>query len=169
MASPLMATNLSSKFDEAFALNSPIVLNNTTNIEDANSPLSPINFFAHNINDYIEVEVNNEQIQINDVPTQEEEDIVVSISPNGTKLYTRKVTEHLIPVKGCRFKSFEDALQTFKSYAEKVGFSVRKGQTKWWKDVVTHKYLRGGVDLRLAIAKYTYYSTLMKPKTSGLS
>ncbi|KAK1428123.1 hypothetical protein QVD17_16951 [Tagetes erecta] len=141
MASPLMATNLSSNFDEAFALNLPIVMNNTTNIEDSNSPLSPINVFAHNLNDYIEVEVNNEHI-INDVPIQEEEDIVVSISPNGTKLYTRKVAEHLIPVKGCRFKSFEDGLQTFKSYAEKVGFSVRKGQTKWWKDAVTHKYLR---------------------------
>ncbi|KAK1412927.1 hypothetical protein QVD17_34537 [Tagetes erecta] len=138
MASPLMATNLSSKFD---ALNSPIVMNNTTNIEDSNSPLSPINVFAHNLNDYIEVEVNNEHI-INDVPIQEEEDIVVSISPNGTKLYTRKVAEHLIPVKGSRFKSFEDGLQTFKSYAEKVGFSVRKGQTKWWKDAITHKYLR---------------------------
>ncbi|KAK1427734.1 hypothetical protein QVD17_16428 [Tagetes erecta] len=138
MASPLMATNLSSKFD---ALNSPIVMNNTTNIEDSNSPLSPINVFAHNLNDYIEVEVNNEHI-INDVPIQEEEDIVVSISPNGTKFYTRKVAEHLIPVKGCRFKSFEDGLQTFKSYAEKVGFSVRKGQTKWWKDAITHKYLR---------------------------
>ncbi|KAK1441037.1 hypothetical protein QVD17_06873 [Tagetes erecta] len=126
MASPLLATNLSSKFDEAFSLNSPILMNNTTNIEDANSPLSLINVFPHNLNDYIEVEVNKEQI--NDVQAQKEEDIVVSISPIGTKLYSRKVAEHLIPVKGYRFKSFEDALQTFKSYAEKVGSLFEKGK-----------------------------------------
>ncbi|KAK1411427.1 hypothetical protein QVD17_37976 [Tagetes erecta] len=30
----------------------------------------------------------------------------------------------------------------FKMYAEKVGFSVRKGQTKCWNNVDTHKYLR---------------------------
>ncbi|XP_076948837.1 protein FAR1-RELATED SEQUENCE 5-like [Bidens hawaiensis] len=81
-------------------------------------------------------------VSIESTILQEEDSYYVYYSPNGSQFWRPKTDNNLKPVEDTIFKSWEDVVTMYYKYAEESGFSVRKGQTKKWKGVVTHNYLR---------------------------
>ncbi|KAI3801615.1 hypothetical protein L1987_29724 [Smallanthus sonchifolius] len=66
----------------------------------------------------------------------------VFVSPNGTKLWCPNVIDDIKPIVGLSFDKWEDVIAMYQNYAFHCGFSIHKGQTKVYKGVPTHKYLR---------------------------
>ncbi|KAI3825564.1 hypothetical protein L1987_07055 [Smallanthus sonchifolius] len=66
----------------------------------------------------------------------------VFVYANGTKLWCPNVIDDIKPVVGLSFDKWEDVIDMYQNYAFHCGFSIRKGQTKVYKGVPTHKYLR---------------------------
>ncbi|XP_022031136.1 protein FAR1-RELATED SEQUENCE 5-like [Helianthus annuus] len=63
-------------------------------------------------------------------------------TPQGTRYWIPNVADKFIPVCGKSYPTFEDVLSMYELYAFEAGFSVKKGQTKVWNGIPTHKYLR---------------------------
>ncbi|XP_035843909.1 uncharacterized protein LOC118479400 [Helianthus annuus] len=63
-------------------------------------------------------------------------------TPQGTRYWIPNVADKFIPVCGKSYPTFADVLSMYELYAFEAGFSVKKGQTKVWNGIPTHKYLR---------------------------
>ncbi|KAJ0884939.1 putative transcription factor FAR family [Helianthus annuus] len=63
-------------------------------------------------------------------------------TPQGTRYWIPNVADKFIPVCGKSYPTFADVLSMYELYAFEAGFSVKKGQTKVWNRIPTHKYLR---------------------------
>ncbi|XP_022029443.2 protein FAR1-RELATED SEQUENCE 5-like [Helianthus annuus] len=71
-----------------------------------------------------------------------DEEFYVHHTPNGTRMWCPNVPIVLKPVVGSVYETWKDVFSMYKDYAVYSGFSIRKGQTKRWKGVVTHQYIR---------------------------
>ncbi|KAK9069835.1 hypothetical protein SSX86_010231 [Deinandra increscens subsp. villosa] len=76
------------------------------------------------------------------VEVEQTEAFSVFISPSGSKIWIPSVPVEIKPVIGTVFYSWEQVMYFYGRYAKIAGFSVRVGQSKKWKGVVTNKYLR---------------------------
>ncbi|KAL8260321.1 hypothetical protein R6Q59_028274 [Mikania micrantha] len=52
------------------------------------------------------------------------------LTPNGTKVWCPISESEAKPIVGVIYGSWNDAINMYKNYAEKLGFYVRVGQTK---------------------------------------
>ncbi|XP_022002264.2 protein FAR1-RELATED SEQUENCE 5-like [Helianthus annuus] len=71
-----------------------------------------------------------------------DEEFYVHHTPNETRMWCPNVPIVLKPVVGSVYETWKDVFSMYKDYAVYSGFSIRKGQTKRWKGVVTHQYIR---------------------------
>ncbi|XP_022004118.1 protein FAR1-RELATED SEQUENCE 5-like [Helianthus annuus] len=63
-------------------------------------------------------------------------------TPQGTRYWIPNVADKFIPVCGKSYPTFDAVVSMYELYAFEAGFSVKKGQTKVWNGIPTHKYLR---------------------------
>ncbi|KAL8224695.1 hypothetical protein R6Q57_017252 [Mikania cordata] len=71
-----------------------------------------------------------------------DECVVTFQSPNGTTFWRPIVSYDLKPRIGAKFDKLEDVVLMYQNYAKVSRFSVCIAQSKKWKGVVTHKYVR---------------------------